>query len=223
MALVGLVAIAIMVEQFATASPEVFAAPAQAKNEPWLKIKCLDTEVVEGDDFRLEVRAKYDTDAFSPTIQVFWYTVPITADASDYEHQYAEGQASNAYQSRTGKMGRDFHTLEDLYPEADETFKVWFNNSVDHGTDGECIITIHDDDGVGIYDLEITSEPGELDAGAGPVVGYKAGDWIEITAKYTGPVTNINPETAQPAKYAGLYFQIGENRRIARLYQGQRH
>ena len=219
LALVGLVAIAIMVEQFATASPEVFAAPAQAKNEPWLKIKCLDTEVVEGDDFRLEVRAKYDTDAFSPTIQVFWYTVPITADASDYEHQYAEGQASNAYQSRTGKMGRDFHTLEDLYPEASETFKVRFNNSVDHGHDGECIITITDDDGVGIYDLEITSTPHQLpaDDGQQPQVGYAAGDVIEITAHFTGDVTTVNPATGQQSDYAGIYVFVGNQRRVAPL------
>ena len=220
LAFLGLIALSIFIVPPAFQSRRVFAAPAQAKSEPWLKIKCLETEVEEGDDFRLEVGAKFDTDSTSPTMRVFWYTEAITADETDYEHLYAEGQASNAYQSRTGKMGRDFHTREDLYPEADETFKVRFNNSEDHGHDGECIITIHDDDGVGIYDLEITSEPRELDAGGGPVIGYTAGDWIEITAKFTGPVTNLNPDTMQRAEYAGLYLQVGENRRVARIYQG---
>ena len=204
-------------------SRTVFAAPAQANNEPWLKIKCLETEVTEGDDFRLRVDKKFDSNAPHPTIRVFWYTEAITADETDYEHLYAEGQASNAYQSRIGKMGRDFHTREDLYPEADETFKVRFNNSEDHGHDGECIITIIDDDGVGVYDLEITSVPGALPSEAKGVDashGYIAGDWIEITARFTGPVTNLDPDTAQRANYAGLQLQVGEHRRIARLYQG---
>ena len=211
---------AFVYEQLATAPPEVFAAPVQAKNEPWLEINCLESVVEEGEDFRLIVDKKFASGSPHKTMRVFWYTDPITADETDYEHLYAERQSSNSYQSEHGRMGRDFHTLEDLYPEASETFKVRFNNSVDHGHDGECIITITDDDGVGIYDLEITSEPGEVDTGAGPVIGYAAGDWIEITAKFTGPVAAINPETAQPANYTGLYFQIGENRRIARLHGG---
>ena len=223
LAFLGFVALSIFIVPPAFQSRTVFAAPAQANNEPWLKIKCLETEVTEGDDFRLRVDKKFDSIAPHPTIRVFWYTDPITADETDYEHMYAVRQASNGYQSRIGKMGRDFHTREDNYPEADETFKVEFNNSEDHGHDGECIITIIDDDGVGIYDLQITSVPGALPSEAKGVDashGYIAGDWIEITAKLTGPVANINPDTAQPAKYAGLYFQIGENRRIARLYRG---
>ena len=223
LAFMGLIALSIFIVPPAFHSRTVFAAPAQANNEPWLKIKCLETEVEEGDDFRLRVDKKFDSVAPHPTIRVFWYTDPITADATDYEHLDAVRQASNGYQSRVGKMGRDFHTEEDNYPEIDETFKVRFNNSEDHGHDGECIITIHDDDGVGIYDLEITSVPGALPSEATGVDashGYIAGDWIEITAKFTGPVAAINPDTAQTAKYAGLYFHIGENRRIARLYQG---
>ncbi len=223
LAFLGLVALSIFIVPPAFQSRTVFAAPAQANNEPWLKIKCLETEVAEGDDFRLRVDKKFDSISPHPTIRVFWYTDPITADETDYERLDAEGQASNGYQSRIGKMGRDFHTVDDNYPEIDETFKVRFNNSEDHGHDGECIITIHDDDGVGIYDLEITSVPGALPSEAKGVDashGYIAGDWIEITAKFTGPVAAINPDTAQTAKYAGLYFHIGENRRIARLYQG---
>ena len=167
-------------------------------NEPWLRINCMETVVEEGDDFRLEVYKKYDSDWPHPTIRVFWYTFAITADESDYEHLYAERQSSNGYQSEHGRMGRDFHTREDLYPEVDETFRVWMNNSVDDGDDddGECIITITDDDGVGIHRLEITSVPQELPAGSEDgetVVAYTTGDIIEITAHFTGPVTNEGP------------------------------
>ena len=222
-ALVGIVLFAFVYEQLATAPPEVFAAPAAVGNEPWLEINCLESVVEEGEDFRLLVNKKFDSESPHETMRVFWYTDSITADETDYEHLYAERQASNGYQSKHGRMGRDFHTLEDVYPEIDETFLVRFNNSVDRGHDGECVITIKDDDGVGIYDLEITSEPGQIPAtsdGGGPVVAYKAGDWIEITAKFTGPVTSWNPDTVQQAGYTGLYIQVGENRRIAGLNQG---
>ena len=198
----------------------VYAAPHRS-NEPWLKIKCLEPLVEEGEDFRLEVRKKHDSDWPHPTMRVFWYTESITADESDYEHLYAERQSSNYSQSKSGVMGRNFQTLEDNYPETDETFKVRFNNSVDHGHDGHCIITISDDDGVGIYDLEITSEPRDITTASGDeVVAYGAGDVIEITAQFTGTVTTLNPDTGERADYAGLYIQVGENRRLAELRSG---
>ena len=198
----------------------VYAAPHRS-NEPWLKIKCLEPLVEEGEDFRLEVRKKHDSDWPHPTMRVFWYTDSITADESDYEHLYAERQSSNYSQSESGVMGRNFHTTEDLYSETAETFKVRFNNSVDKGHDGECIITISDDDGVGIYDLEITSEPRDITTASGDeVVAYGAGDVIEITAQFTGTVTTLNPDTGEHADHAGLYIQVGENRRVAKLLRG---
>ena len=197
-----------------------YAAPMRG-NEPWLKIKCVETLVEEGEDFRLEVRKKHDSDWPHPTMRVFWYTDAITADETDYEHLYAERQSSNGSQSESGVMGRNFHTLDDQYPEIDETFKVQFNNSVDYGHDGECIITIADDDGVGIYDLAITSEPGEITTASGDTVeAYGAGDVIEITAHFTGTVTTLNPDTGEHADHAGLYIQVGENRRVATLLSG---
>ena len=200
----------------------VYAAPHRS-NEPWLKIKCLEPLVEEGEDFRLEVRKKHDSDWPHPTMRVFWYTESITADESDYEHLHAERRSSNSSQSESGVMGRNFHTTEDLYSETAETFKVRFNNSVDHGHDGECITTIVDDDGVGIYELEIASEPREIPGASddgGSLVGYSVGDVIEITAHFTGTVTTVNPDTGERADYAGLYIQVGENRRIAGLRSG---
>ena len=193
------------------------AAPHAGKYEPWLKINCLESVVEEGDDFRLLVMKKFESEWPHETMKVWWYTYPITADATDYEHLHQERQASNGYQSKHGRMGRDFHTLEDNYPEIDETFTVKFLNAVSKGHDGECTITITDDDGVGIHHLEIISVPHELPASDGqePRVGYAAGDVIEITAHFTGDVTTVNPNTGEPADYAGIYLQVGENRRFA--------
>ena len=196
------------------------AAPLRDSSEPWIEINCLENVVAEGDDFRLVVSKKFHDDWPYKKIRVFWYTDPITADETDYERLHAEGQASNGYQSPHGRMGRDFHTLEDDCPEIDETFKVRFSNSNGDGHDGKCIIiiiTITDDDGVGIYDLEITSTPRELPASDGqePQVGYTQGDVIEITARFTSDVTTINPATGEQADYAGIYIQVGENRRFA--------
>ena len=221
MAVVAMVSLAILLSgPLFSPGRAVYAAPHRS-NEPWLKIKCLEPIVEEGEDFRLEVRKKHDSDWPHPTMRVFWYTDSITADESDYEHLYAERQSSNGSQSESGVMGRNFHTTEDLYSETAETFKVRFNNSVDHGHDGECIITIVDDDGVGIYDLEITSEPRDITTASGDeVVAYGAGDVIEITAQFTGTVTTLNPDTGEHADHAGLYIQVGENRRVAKLLRG---
>ena len=221
-ALVGVLGVTILLGSLFSPPRTAVAAPHAVGNEPWLEINCLETVVEEGDDFRLLVNKKFHSDGPHETMRVFWYTDSITADRSDYEHLYAERQSSNGYQSKHGRMGRNFHTLEDTYPEADETFKVRFNNSVDYGHDGECVITITDDDGVGIYDLEITSSPQPLpaDDGKEPQVGYAMGDVIEITAHFTGDVTTFNPDTGQRADYAGIYLQVGENRRFADVRRG---
>ena len=218
-ALFGVMAFAIA---FGSLIPPASTAHA-ASNEPWLYLQCNDQFVEEGDDFRLVVRKKYRSESPHETMRVFWYTEAITADESDYERMYAVRQASNGYQSRVGKMGRDFHTLEDQFPEPDETYTVRFNNSVDHGTDGECYITIKDDDGVGIYDLEIRSVPRELpsvEGIEGPLEAYTTGDTILVTAHFNHPVTAVNPDTGEQADYAGLYLGIGENRRVAKIVRG---
>ena len=74
---------------------------------------------------------------------------------------------------------------------------------------------------MGIYDLEITSEPRDITTASGDeVVAYGAGDVIEITAQFTGTVTTLNPDTGEHADHAGLYIQVGENRRVAKLLRG---
>ena len=221
-AIPALVAVLALVIAFGTLIPPPNTAHAGG-NEPWLYLECLEDGVDEGDEFRLQVRKKYKSHSPHKTMRVFWYTEAITADETDYEHMYAVRQASNRHQSESGKMGRTFHTLDDLYPETDETYLVRFNNSVDHGTDGECYITIKDDDGVGIYDLEIRSVPQELpsvEGGEGPQDAYTTGDVILIGAKFNHPVTTKNPGTGEQTDYAGLYLQVGENRRVANVVRG---
>ena len=69
------------------------------------------------------MRKEYSDDtAPYKKMRVFWYTEAQTTDETDYEYMYAVRQASNGYQSETGKMGRDFHALEDIFPEPDETY-----------------------------------------------------------------------------------------------------
>ncbi len=220
--LLGFVGIIALILTFGTLIPPPLAHAESS--EPWLFMECVENPVEEGDDFRLVVRKKYkDHTAPYKKMRVFWYTEAGTADETDYEYMYAERQASNGYQSRVGKMGRDFHTREDNYPEIDETYRVKFNNSNDNGNDDHCDITIRDDDGVGIYDLEFRSIPREItvdDVGGETVTGYTAGDQILVTAKFTHPVTTKNPETGEQTDYAGLYLQIGENRRVANVVWG---
>ncbi len=223
----GLVAVLALVSlaiAFGTLIPPPRTAHAGGY-EPWLYIQCVEHDVDEGEDFRLVVRKKYKSHSPHETIRGSWYTDAITADEADYEHMDGWTQASNGYQSRVGKMGRDFHTLEDVFPEPDETYRVRFINSShnDDANDGECLITIKDDDGVGIYDLEIRSVPRELpsfEGGEGPLDAYTTGDVILIGAKFNHPVTTKNPETGQQTDYAGLYLQVGENRRVANVVRG---
>ena len=129
--LVGVLSLAIA---FGTLIPPPNTAHA-GSNEPWLYLECLEDVVEEGDDFRLQVRKKYKSHSPHKTMRVFWYTEAITADETDYEYMYAVRQASNRYQSEVlARWVATFHTLEDIYPEIDETYVVRFNNSVDYGS-----------------------------------------------------------------------------------------
>ncbi|MCY4416324.1 MAG: hypothetical protein OXE87_08460 [Chloroflexi bacterium] len=174
--LLGIIGMAIVSAELAVPRDEVSAAPAAVGYEPWLEINCLRSVVDEGDDFCLIVNKKLHSEWPHETMKLWWYTHPITADATDYEH---------LHQQRIPVGTRPHglhHTLEDNYPEDDETFIVEFLSAVSKGHDGRCEITITDDDGVGIYDLEITSH-------------------------FTGDVTTVNPDTGEQAGYAGIFLR----------------
>ncbi len=221
MGLMAVLALAILIGGLATS--RTAHADYDVEIDPWpaVEIVCIETLVEEGEDFRLEVRATHAPDWLYTRMRVLWYTDAATADESDYEHLHGKRQESTWPEADLGAMGRDFHTTEDHYSEIDESFTVRFENENEHGFDGECEITISDDDGVGIYDLEITSEPGEITTASGDEVeAYGAGDVIEITAHFTGTVTTLNPDTGERADHAGLHIQVGENRRVAELLSG---
>ena len=221
--LLGLLTLAVMAGLLATPHSTVFADSTVKGTSAWLQMECLTTRVVEGDDFELKVRRTYSSDGFRPTMRVYWHTTPMTAGESDYEHLDAVRQVSNGYETLMGEMDRTFHTKSDPYSEETEAFKVWFSSDADGDADGRCLIRIKDDDGVGIHSLEITSVPGELPSETDDgetLVGYTAGDVIEITALFTGPVTTVNPDTSRQADYAGLHIQVGENRRLAEVLRG---
>ena len=144
--LVSVLAAVLVAIRIGTASADSGDIAVTRGYEDDLWLKCKDSYVSEGDDFRLEVRRKGLSFSSSPTMRVDWYTDPGTAGESDYSPLHAERQASNGYQSRTGIMGRTFHTTEDNIREQDEKFTVRFENTVENGDDGACTITIIDDD-----------------------------------------------------------------------------
>ena len=145
--------------QMALPRQRIYAAEPR-NSEPDVKLRCVDTEVVEGDDFRLEVRRYGPWSFANPIICVFWYTDPITADETNYEAMDRVRQASNGHQTDTGVMGRTFHTKADRWPELDETYRVRFNNSNDNGDDGECVSTIKDDNYEGFTSWRSPLTPG---------------------------------------------------------------
>ncbi len=175
------------------------AQPAYA--EDWAdSIDCRSVDVEEGDQYRVKVNNENGNNAGNYNLKVYWHTDPGTADASDYVHQEGTRQISNGYQRRQGNMGRNFPTIEDLYPELDETFTIRFENHVHGNPDNDghlwghggndvdsdrCTVTIQDDD-IGIYDLEITSAPADGYA-------YRVGEQILILARFNDPVAVYQP------------------------------
>lgn len=144
--LVALLVAALVILGSGAASADAGDAAATRGYEHHLVLECQHAlRVQEGDDFRLYVHRRHSYNN-GPTMRVDWYTDPGTADESDYSPLHAERQASNGYQSRTGVMGRTFHTTEDNIREQNEHFTVRFENTVRDGDDGSCKIWIMDDD-----------------------------------------------------------------------------
>ena len=99
-----------------------FLAPITTVHAEWeehLWLRCDDDgdaatrEVEEGEDYRVEVRAKHETTGFP--IKVYWYTDAGTADEKDYPGMNGVGQAANRSQNSDGRMGRDLQTTEDSF------------------------------------------------------------------------------------------------------------
>ena len=189
----------------------------EARYETDLRFDCPDHPIVEGDDFLITAHRAGPWSFVKPRIRGFWYTIPMSAGPEDYEHLYAAEQTANNHQNWNDEMGRNFHTTGDQWAELTEQFKVWFNNTDDHGDDGECIITLLDHNYEGIHKLEIVSEPTRLGHRGS---AYVAGDEIRIRAHFTGPVTTLNKDTGSRADYAAINVVVGDQVRYADMVGG---
>ena len=164
--------------------------------EAHLRLECFDRSTWEGDAYRAEVQNLHGKSKGNDHMKVYWTTIAMTADSSDYQHMDGWRQKSNEYQRWTGKMGRNFPTTEDVYSELDEKYQVKFRNASRDRPDGDydgwaayhwCTVTIWDDDGVGAYETSITSSPADGEA-------YRAGERIEITMNFTDEVVADEPD-----------------------------
>ena len=147
----------------------------------WVTIECDDDHTSEGDRFRLHIVTGEPSNLRGETIKVYWSTEAGTADESDYEPLHREGQASNRFQSRNARMGRNFNTTEDVYSELTEHFVVRAVNAASGGSGGgTCRIAINDDDGPGAFRTWIDSRPAEGT--------YQRDDRIRIRQQFTESV-----------------------------------
>ena len=155
-------------------------------------LDCPITEVLEGES--VDVFLVRDIDHQHPweTFGAYWHTDAGTADTSDYHHQNGVEVWANQSERRANRAKRTFVTKEDNLSEGNETFTVRFSpvNMVtdrnDPARDEKCVVTIIDDDGVGIHDLEIISSPADGYA-------YRVGERIEILARFNGEVNVAKP------------------------------
>ena len=201
--------------------PSVASADPEPNSvDSHVELECPVSPVIEGDDFAAVVHLDGPIPRYPgfltefPFMRGHWFTYPITADETDFEPLEAVLQVNSARLPIAKTMERTLHTQEDVYPEATERYGVRFAHIAWEPLIADCVVSIVDDDGVGIHALEITSQSPDTAA------AYGVGDTIEITAHFTGTVTNTNPQTGATADYAGLHLQVGENRRVAKMLRG---
>ncbi len=199
-ALAALVLTSVVALAAVRSQPPAYADGA-GKYEAHLRLECYDRSVNEGHAYRVMVENLHGQGKGNDHMKVYWTTYAMTADGADYHHVQNRRQKSNNYQRWKGKMGRNFPTVADPYPEPDEKFQVKFRNASWDRPDGNhdgwsryhwCTATIHDDDGVGIHALEIISAPEDGAA-------YRAGERIEILARFTGEV-EVEPPVLLPLR-----------------------
>ena len=175
--------------------------PDAAAYALWIDVECTDKSVTEGGRFRLHVVTEQPPHLGASTIKVYWTTYTGTADETDYRPLHHEGQASNRYQSNSARMGRSFYTVDDHFSEPDEYFNVKAVNASSDSRaagQGNCKITIHDDDGPGASETWIDSSP---------IAGkYQRGGRIRIMQRFTEDVIVEGGEVN-----LGLLFGQGSN------------
>ena len=167
--------------------------PALAYEE-MIGLYCDQDVVVEGQTYRLHVYRRDDSQWWHETMKVFWSTQSGTATGDDYGQLNHEGQASNGFQTRVGRMGRTFYTTDDPYSEQNETFTILATNAFDESDEAlTCPMEIQDDDGPGAYFARFDTVPGDgrgwYDNQYGPDhERYRANEIVRIQLLFTESV-----------------------------------
>ena len=144
----------------------VFLSPmGRALASTNLDLDCKSAEIIEGGTLDVKVKGHWDGN-----LHVWWYTSDGTAIAgSDYPELDGVKQGSR----KSGNtMTRTIETLDNLYPELNETFNLRFSRQDNHSDDTSCVLTIKDDD-KGVRGMVISSSPADG-------LRYRAGEVIEF-------------------------------------------
>ena len=183
------IAVAAIIAAWAALSPD----PARAYEE-MIGLDCDQDSVVEGQTYRFHIYRRSDSGWWHETMKVFWSTQSGSATEKDYTPLHHEGQASNGFQTRVGRMGRTFHTTEDSYSEVTETFTIRAINASDESDEAlTCPMKIQDDDGPGAYETRFDTVPGHgrgwYDIKYGPDQGqYRTNENIRVKLRFTEAV-----------------------------------
>ena len=144
----------------------VFLSPmGRALASTNLDLDCKSAEIIEGGTLDVKVKGHWDGN-----LHVWWYTSDGTVIAgSDYPELDGVKQGSR----KSGNtMTRTIETLDNLYPELNETFNLRFSRQDNHSDDTSCVLTIKDDD-KGVRGMVISSSPADG-------LRYRAGEVIEF-------------------------------------------
>ena len=198
--------------------------PAQPVSaHTYVDLLCGPGLVWEGGSKRATARGHLDSRRLAEDDRyIRWYTDTGTADESDYPRVWGLEQRVG---SRAGDLfGKDrwFQTTQDPYPELDETFNIRAEINNNESARTSCTITIQNNDGTGIHDLEIISSPADG-------LAYQAGERIEIVARFndvvsiTQPVMlplrmGSGPDHLREANMEGQYTDTGEENAYLFVY-----
>ena len=198
--------------------------PASAHT--YVDLLCGPGLVWEGGSKRAEARGHLDSRRLAEDDRyIRWYTDTGTADESDYPRVWGLEQRVG---SRAGDLfGKDrwFQTTQDPYPELDETFNIRAEINNNESARTSCTITIQNNDGTGIHDLEIISSPADG-------LAYRAGERIEIVARFNAEVSvskpvmlplrmGFNYDVTREASLDGQYTENGEQNAYLFVYEVQ--
>ena len=171
--------VAVLALAAAVALAGMLFLPGEVSADNRMDLHCYDGWVVEGDDQRVKVQIEEHDHWVQEA--VWWYTEVGTADESDYTPLHGHKQVFSGEEHSDERLYRNIHTTEDDYSEFIETFNLRIGNQSNRSNRTSCTITILDDDGIGVYETEITSTPADGHT-------YRLGEFIEITMRHTSLV-----------------------------------